>query len=65
MEDHKIQEMIQQISNKLGFDIREYNSDDSDDLEEPHEQDNIPNPFDKLSLEELLFIRENINIITK
>jgi hypothetical protein len=42
--------------NKLGFDIREYNSNDS---KEAHERDNIPNPFDKLTLDELLFLREN------
>ena len=26
MENHKSEEMLQQIMNKLGFDIREYNS---------------------------------------
>jgi hypothetical protein len=49
--------MFQQITNKLGFDIREYN--DNDDFSDVYEKDNIPNPFDKLSLEELLFLREN------
>ena len=48
--------MFQQITNKLGFDIQEYNS---DSLEEAHERDDLPNPFDKLSLEELLFLREH------
>ncbi len=56
MENHKNKEMLQQIMNKLGFDIREYNSNDS---KEAHERDNIPNPFDKLTLDELLFLREN------
>lgn len=56
MEDHKSKEMLQQITNKLGFDIREYNT---NDFGEAHERDNIPNPFDKLSLEELVFLREN------
>ena len=51
-------DMLQQINNKLGFDIREYNSYDNLE-EEAHERDDIPNPFDKLSLEELYFIREN------
>ena len=35
-------EMLQQITDKLGFDIREY---DSDDFGEAHEKDNAPNPF--------------------
>ena len=52
----KDKEMLKQITDKLGFDIREYSSDDT---EEAYERDNIPNPFDKLSLEELLFIRDN------
>lgn len=52
MKNHKNEEMLQQIINKLGFDIREYNSKDFD---EAHERDDIPNPFDKLSLDELLF----------
>lgn len=55
MENHKSKEMLQQIMNKLGFDIREYNS---NNFEEAHERDDIPNPFDKLSLEELLFLRK-------
>jgi hypothetical protein len=57
-EDFKKYEMFLQITNKLGFDIREYNDDD-DDFSDAYEKDNIPNPFDKLSLEELLFLREN------
>ena len=56
MENYKNTEMYQQIMDKLGFDIQEYNSDKSGDA---HERDNIPNPFDKLSLEELIFLREN------
>ena len=62
MENHKSKEMLQQIINKLGFDIREYNSNDSG---EAHERDDIPNPFDKLSLEELLFLRENNYFLSK
>lgn len=62
MENHKNKEMLQQIINKLGFDIKEYNFNNS---EEAHERDNIPNPFDKLSLEELLFLREHNYFLTK
>ena len=62
MEDHKSKEMLQQIMNKLGFDIREYNS---NDFGEAHERDDIPNPFDKLSLEELLFLRDNNYFLSK
>ena len=62
MENHKSKEMLQQIMNKLGFDIREYNSKDVGDA---HERDDIPNPFDKLSLEELLFLRENNYFLSK
>ena len=62
MENHKNKEMLQQIINKLGFDIREYNS---NSFEEAHERDDIPNPFDKLSLEELLFLRENNYFLSK
>ena len=36
MEDHKSKEMLQQITNKLGFDIREYNT---NDFGEAHERD--------------------------
>ena len=56
MENHNDNEIFQQITNKLGFDIRSYNLLDEN---EAHERDNIPNPFDKLSLEELLFLREH------
>jgi hypothetical protein len=56
--------MFQQITDKLGFDIREYNDDD-DDFGDAYEKDNIPNPFDKLSLEELLFLRENNYFLPK
>ena len=56
MESRKDMEMLKQITDKLGFDVREYNPDNT---EEAYERDNIPNPFDKLSLEELLFIRKN------
>ena len=55
-EGQRNSEMLQQITNKLGFNIRSYNLLDKN---EAHERDNIPNPFDKLSLEELLFLREH------
>ena len=54
--------MFQQIMDKLGFDIREYNS---NDFGEAHERDDIPNPFDKLSFEELLFLREHNYFLAK
>ena len=38
MENHKSKEMLQQIMNKLGFDICEYNS---NDLGEAHERDDM------------------------
>jgi len=56
MENHNNDEMMQIITEKLGFDIRTYNSSNFTDA---HENDNIPNPFDKLTLEELLFLRDN------
>ena len=62
MENRKKKEMSQQIMNKLGFNLEEYNS---DDIKEAHEKDNVPNPFDKLSLEELLFMRENNYLLKK
>ena len=64
MENHKSKEMLQQIKNKLGFDIQDYNE-NQDSPEEVHERDNIPNPFDRLSLEELLFLRENNYFLPK
>jgi len=63
MENHKNKEMLQQIANKLGFDIQSYNNEDN--LDDAHERDNIPNPFDKLSLEELLFLRDNNYLLSK
>ena len=62
MENHKNKEISKQIMNKLGFDIQKYNSTNSG---EAHEKDNLPNPFDKLSLEELLFLRENNYFLQK
>lgn len=56
MVNHTNREILQQIENKLGFTIKEYNSDPI--CEDVYEKDNIPNPFDKLSLEELLFLRK-------
>ena len=63
MENHKNKEMLRQITNKLGFDIQSYNNEDN--LDDAHERDNIPNPFDKLSLEELLFLRDNNYLLSK
>lgn len=57
MKIHKNKSMYEQINEKLGFDIREYNN--AGMSGEAHEQDNVPNPFDKLTLDELLFLREN------
>jgi hypothetical protein len=62
-EDFKKYKMFLQITNKLGFDIRKYN--DNDDCSDVYEKDNIPNPFDKLSLEELLFLQENNYFLPK
>ena len=45
-EDQRNNEMLQHITNKLGFDIRSYNLLDEN---EAHERDDMPNPFDKLS----------------
>ena len=57
MENQNYIQMLTQINNKLGFDIREYNK--MDTRTEFHEQDNIESPLACLSMEELLFIREN------
>ena len=56
MENHKNSEILTQINYKLGFDVSSYNKLTSSDA---HEQDNLPNPFDKLSLDELLYLREH------
>lgn len=55
--------ILQDINNKLGFDIQKYGLNDESKV--AHEQDNISNPFDKLSLEELLFIRNHRGYIKK
>ncbi len=47
------------ITEKLGFDIKEYNKKCMNNISDAHEADNIPNPFEKLSKEELLYIRNN------
>lgn len=52
----EITKRYKEIVDKLGFDIQSYNNEDN--LDDAHERDNIPNPFDKLSLEELLFLRD-------
>ena len=62
MENRRNIEMLQQITNKLGFDIKEYNN---DNLCDAHERDDLPNPFDRLSLEELLFLRNNNYLLSK
>lgn len=59
MEKDKKEKMYKQITDKLGFTLKEYNEEDLNDHTIPHERDNIPNPFEKLSMEELLFLREN------
>ena len=57
MGNHNFEEMLKTINEKLGFDVREYGKEDTET--EWHECDNKPNPFDKLKLEELEFIRDN------
>lgn len=57
MGNRNYEEMLKTINEKLGFDIRNY--DKMGTTEGCHECDNKPNPFDKLTLEELDFIREN------
>lgn len=49
---------LQLIEEKLGFSLKDYNTKGGVGAE-THEQDNIPNPFDKLSMDELLFLREH------
>ena len=45
------------ILKKMGItDMNEYNKNQT---ENPHECDNLPTPFDNLTLDELLFIREH------
>lgn len=55
-------EKIKQIQEKLGFSVQDYEKLSPDEV---HERDNIPNPFDRLSLEELLFLRENNYFLPK
>lgn len=49
---------LHSIEEKLGFTLKEYNAKDGLGTES-HEQDNLQNPFDKLSMDELLFLREH------
>lgn len=49
---------LHSIEEKLGFTLKEYNAKDGVGTES-YEQDNLPNPFDKLSMVELLFLREH------
>ena len=57
MENHNDLEMKNQIENKLGFNIKEYNDQPLEG--DIYECDNKPNPFDVLSIEELLFLRKH------
>ena len=67
MENHKDNEMRKIIEDKLGFNIKEYNRREQEALKklkeagqcDSHECDNIPSPFEKLSLEELEYLREH------
>ena len=61
MEDSKKDEMLERINTKIGFDITDKEAWKSFTLsdEEAHERDNAPSPLEGLSLEELLFLREN------
>lgn len=47
------------IEQKLKFSIKEYNEFDKLNRTISYENDNIPNPFDVLSLEELVYLREH------
>lgn len=48
------------IEQKLGFTIKEYfENEKTKENVISHEKDNVPNPFDVLSLEELLYLREH------
>jgi hypothetical protein len=51
------EEMKKHIRDKIGMDLEDYAK--LDDGVEPHERDNVVSPLDKLTLEELLFIREH------
>lgn len=64
---YKDNEMRKIIEDKLGFNIKEYNRQEQEALKkmkeagqcDSHECDNIPSPFEKLSLEELEYLREH------
>jgi hypothetical protein len=47
------------IEKKLGFTLKEYNEESMKNLEDAHERDNEPNPFDILTMDEVLFIMDN------
>ena len=55
--NHSVDEVKTYIEGKLGFDLKAFNQ--VDFAEEAHERDNLPNPFDVLSLEELVYLREH------
>ena len=67
MENYRDNEMRKIIEDKLGFNIKEYNRREQEALKkmmeagqcDSHECDNIPSPFEKLSLEELEYLREH------
>lgn len=57
--NHTVDEVQAYIEGKLGFELKTFN--DIDFTEEAHERDNLPNPFDALSMEELVYLREHLN----
>ncbi len=61
MTEYEKLEMLQGINEKIGFDITDREAWKSFTLsdDEAHERDNVPSPLEELSLEELLFLREN------
>lgn len=61
MNVHKNNAISQEsIEQKLGFTIKEYfENEKTKENVISHEKDNVPNPFDVLSLEELLYLREH------
>ena len=63
MENYNDIEMKEMILKKLGIDdMDEYNKMTPDI---PHEKDNVPNPFDRLSLEELDYLCEHNYFLSK
>jgi hypothetical protein len=52
-------ERAREIEKKLGFTMREYNEEGYKNVENMHECDNKPDPFEVLTLDEALFILDN------